>query len=144
MISLLRIFNGLLVKIGSALQSLFLLIVRLYWGWQFFGTGKAKLMDVPTFVERFHDWGIPFPKLNVYIAGSTECFGGLLLLVGLCSRIISVPLIFTMVVAYLTADIESVKSIWSDPDKFVYAAPFQFMFAAIIVFIFGPGAFSLD
>lgn len=28
------------------LQSPFLLIIRLYWGWQFFLTGKGKLMNL--------------------------------------------------------------------------------------------------
>ncbi len=49
-----------------------------------------------------------------------------------------------MTVAYLTADLAAVKGIFGDPDTFVSAAEFQFMLTAVIVFIFGPGAFSLD
>ncbi len=64
MIRLINLFNGLLVKIGSALQSPFLLIIRLYWGWQFIQQGKNKFMDVNTYVERFVGWGIPMPKLQ--------------------------------------------------------------------------------
>ena len=78
------------------------------------------------------------------MAGSTECFGGLLLLIGLFSRVISVPLVFTMVVAYLTADIDKVKGIFQEPDKFVSADPFLFMLTAILVFAFGPGKLSAD
>ena len=34
------------VSLVSKLQSPFLLIIRLYWGWQFFLTGKGKLMNL--------------------------------------------------------------------------------------------------
>jgi len=134
----------LLIKAAKCLQSPLLLAIRLYWGWNFFLTGKAKLMDHSKFTALFQGWHVPCPSMNVYLAGSTECFGGLLLLLGLGSRLISMPLIFTMVVAYLTAESDAAKSIFNDPDKFVSAAPFLFMLAALIVLAFGPGVFSLD
>ena len=74
----------------------------------------------------------------------TECFGGLFLLLGLFSRLVTVPMIFTMVIAYATAESAALKSIWSDPDKFVSAAPFLFLLACVIVLVFGPGIFSAD
>jgi len=132
------------VSLISKLQSPFLLIIRLYWGWQFFLTGRGKLMNLDRTAGFFANLHIPMPKLNAVMAGSTECVGGLLLLLGLGSRIITVPLIFTMVVAYLTADFDKVQNIFSKPDAFVSADEFQFMLAAIIVLIFGPGVFSLD
>ena len=49
-----------------------------------------------------------------------------------------------LVTAYLTADIDAARAIFSDPDKFLGAAEFQFLFAVVLVFIFGPGIFSLD
>ena len=54
------------------------------------------------------------------------------------------PLIFTIIVAYATADREALMAITSDPDKFVSAAPFLFLLASVIVLAFGPGKFSLD
>jgi putative oxidoreductase len=135
---------GWLIKAAQRLQSPLLLAIRLYWGWHFFLTGKGKLMNHDKVTEFFQSLHIPFPAFNVYLAGGTECFGGLLLLAGLCSRLISLPLIFTMVIAYLTAEFATVKNIFSDPDKFVSADPFLFMLAAILVLAFGPGAFSLD
>jgi putative oxidoreductase len=132
------------IKAVSHLQSVFLLIIRLYWGWQFFLTGKGKLMDLDKVTAFFTTIHIPHPHLNAIMAGCTECFGGLLLLLGLGSRIITIPLIFTMVIAYITTEQEALGVLFRDPDKFVSAAPFQFMLAAIIVLIFGPGVFSLD
>jgi putative oxidoreductase len=136
--------NSLLDGAASWLPNPFLLGIRLYWGWQFFQTGKGKLSNISAPTAFFTELGIPFPKLNAYLAGSTECFGGLLLLAGLFSRVTSVPLIFTMLVAYGTAHLDVVKTIWSDPDSFVTAPPFLFLLAAVIVFIFGPGSFSAD
>lgn len=133
-----------IITIAAWLQPLFLLVIRLYWGWQFFTTGKGKLMDIPKVTGFFQSLGIPFPMANAYLAGCTECFGGLLLLAGLGSRVISLPLIFTMVIAYVTASPEAVKHIFSKPDDFVTADPFLFMLAAVIVFLFGPGPLSLD
>ena len=54
-------------------------------------------------------------------SAATECFGGLLLLAGLCSRLVSIPLMVLLSVAYLTADLDKVKMIFSDPDKFLTA-----------------------
>jgi putative oxidoreductase len=136
---------GWVIKIAEyCLQPLFLLIVRLYWGWQFFEAGQAKLEDVPKFTKFFQNWGIPYPELNVHLAGGTECIGGLLLLIGFGSRVFTAPLIFTMIIAYISATPEIVKNIFNAPDDFVTATPFLFLLAAVIVFVFGPGPLSVD
>lgn len=126
------------------LQSLVLLIIRLYWGWEFFLTGKGKLMDLEKPTQYFQSLGIPAPHFQAILAGSTECFGGLLLLVGLASRLISIPLTILLTVAYLTADLDVVKMTFSDPDKFTGATEFLFLYTIVIVFAFGPGKLSLD
>lgn len=128
----------------SFLQSLLLLVIRLYWGWEFFLTGKGKLMDLAKPTEFFQSLGIPFPHAQAMLAGTTECVGGLLLLAGFCSRLISIPLTILLTVAYLTADLDKVKMIFSDPDKFLAADEFLFLFAVVLVFAFGPGKFSID
>lgn len=50
------------------------------------------------------EWGLglPMPDLLALLAGWTEFVGGFLLLIGLLTRLVSVPLIVTMVVAMLT------------------------------------------
>jgi putative oxidoreductase len=119
-------------------------VIRLYWGWSFFLTGKGKLLNLDKTTAFFTELNLPLPKLNAIMAGSTECLGGLLLLLGLGSRFVSVPLMFTMVVAYATADQEALAKIFSDTDKFTEAAPFLFLLASVIVFAFGPGKISVD
>jgi putative oxidoreductase len=129
---------------ASVLQSLLLLVIRLYWGWEFFLTGKGKLMNLEKPTEYFQSLGIPLPHAQAMLAGTTECVGGLLLLAGFCSRLISIPLTILLGVAYLTADLDKVKMIFSDPDKFLTADEFLFLFVVVLVFAFGPGKFSID
>jgi putative oxidoreductase len=135
---------GLLVRIGDSLQSPFLLLVRLYWGWQFAQTGWGKFHRLPQVVEFFGSLGIPAPALNAYFISSLELVGGVLLALGLGSRLLAALFIGDMFVAYLTADREALLSIFSNPGKFYNADPFTFLFASLIVFIFGPGRYALD
>ncbi len=135
---------ALYLKVANSLQSPFLLAVRLFWGWQFITAGKAKLADIPTFVERFAGWGIPAPNFTVHFIASLEVAGGCLLMLGLASRLIALPLTINMITAYIVADREALLSIFSDGDKFINAAPCTFLVASLIVLVFGPGFFSID
>ena len=136
--------HELLIASGTALQSPFLLVLRLYFFWQLFLTGKGKLGNIAKVSEFFASLGIPLPTLNAYFIGSLECFGSLLLIIGLASRPLALLVLLSMIVAYLTADFEAVSGILLDPDKFVKADPFPFLLTALIVFVFGPGRFSVD
>ena len=133
-----------LTAIGVFLFPVVLLVMRLFWGWRFFQTGKGKLMNLDRTAGFFAGIDIPWPKLNAVLAGLIEAGGGLLLMLGLASRVVSVPLIVVMIVAYATADREALQAIFSDPDKFTSAAPFLFLLTCVIVLAAGPGKFSLD
>jgi putative oxidoreductase len=137
-------YYRLLIRVGSSLQSPFLLAVRLYWGWQFMQTGWGKLTDINKVIGFFTDLGIPAPALNAWFVSALEFGGGLLLILGLGSRLIALPLVIDMIVAYITADREALFSIFSNPDKFTAAAPYTFLIASLIVLIFGPGMASVD
>src|ERR1700751_5250000 len=137
-------YYRLLIRASSSLQSPFLLAVRLYWGWQFMQTGWGKLTDINKVVGFFTQLGIPAPALNAWFVSGLEFAGGLVLIVGLGSRLVALPLVIDMIVAYITADREALFSIVSSPDKFMAAAPFTFLAASSIVLIFGPGKASLD
>ncbi len=139
-----RKITGWLAPHRTVLESLVLLITRLYWGWEFFLTGRGKLLDLEKPTQFFQSLGIPFPHQQAILVGVTECVGGLFLLVGLASRLIAVPQMILLTVAYLTADVDRFKMIFSDPDKFLAADEFLFLFAVVLVFVFGPGRFSID
>ena len=146
-LNLLKLFRRCyeyLVAGANLLQSPFLLALRLYFFWQLFLNGKGKLENIGKVTDFFGSLGIPLPTLNAYFIGSLECFGSLLLIIGLASRPLSLLIVIWMTVFYLTADFEAVSNIFSDPDKFVKADPFPFILTAFIVLVSGPGRFSVD
>ena len=131
-------------RAASSLQSPFLLLVRLYWGWQFAQSGWGRLHHIPQATEFFASLHIPLPGANVVFVSSLEFVGGILLILGLASRFFSLLLAFDMMVAYLTSDAEALHSILSNPGKFYNADPYTFLFASLLILIFGPGRFALD
>ena len=135
---------AIFLKVANSLQSPLLLAIRLYWGWQFWQSGSGKLSDISKTVEYFTSLGIPAPSFNAHFIALLEAGGGILLIVGLASRLIALPLLIDMIMAYVIADREALGSIISDPDKFYAAAPYTLLFASLIILAFGPGYFSLD
>src|SRR6202012_347844 len=118
---------------ASWLRSPFLLFVRLYWGWQFMQTGWGKLHNLSHVTQFFSSLGIPAPGLMAPAISCLEFFGGILLIIGLATRIIGLFLAGNMLVAYITSERMALTSIFSDPGKFYVADPFTFMFASLIV-----------
>jgi putative oxidoreductase len=141
-----RVFSRhrLFVRVASSLQSAFLLLIRVYWGWQFAQAGWGKLHNIPHVVEFFTNLGIPAPGFNAVFVSTFEFVAGILLALGLLSRITALGIVIDMTVAYLTADPESFKAFLSDPDKFASASPFIFLFVGLIVLFFGPGKYAID
>lgn len=133
-----------IISFGKLFRSPLLLAIRLYWGIAFFKAGYGKLADIQSVAGFFGDLGIPYPLYNAYIAGGIECFGGLLLAFGFLSRLASIPLAITMIVAYATAHNQALGNIFTDFGGFVSQQPFNYLLTALIVLAFGPGKFSLD
>jgi putative oxidoreductase len=129
---------------ASTLRSPMLLAVRLYWGFQFAQTGWGKLHHLEKITGFFASLNIPFPGVNAHFVSGLEFAGGILLILGLGSRITGLLLAGNMFVAYWTADHEALASIFSDPGKFYVADPYTFLFASLMVLIFGPGLFAVD
>src|SRR5258707_9850322 len=128
----------------SLLQSPFLLLVRLYWGWQLIESGWGKLHNLGKVSEFFASLNLPMPAQMAVFISCVEFFGGILLAIGLFSRMTALVLTINMIMAYITADREALLSVFSDPDKFYAAAPYTFLIASLIVLIFGPGKFCVD
>jgi putative oxidoreductase len=78
-------------------------LARLTVGLVFIGTGWGKLHSIPDVTEFFTSLHIPAPGFNARLTAATEFFGGLAVLLGLGTRLVSLPLGFTMVIAILTA-----------------------------------------
>jgi uncharacterized membrane protein YphA (DoxX/SURF4 family) len=79
------------------------LAMRLYLVPVFWMAGTQKIAGMDNTIEWFgnaeYGLGLPFPTLLAYLAAYSEAVGALLLLLGLATRWISLPLIITMLVA---------------------------------------------
>lgn len=79
------------------------LLLRLYLAPVFMQAGWNKIANFEQTAQWFGnpDWGLglPFPALMTALAAGTEFFGGILLIAGLATRLIAIPLAVTMLVA---------------------------------------------
>jgi putative oxidoreductase len=129
---------------SAALQSPFLLFVRLYWGWQFAQSGWGRLHNLGRATDFFSSLGIPAPHATVILISLLELVGGILFIAGLGTRLTGLFLAGDMLGAYLLSDRDALSAILSNPGKFYGADPYTFLFASLILLIFGPGRFSID
>jgi putative oxidoreductase len=141
---LVRWYDLAVTRCFDRLRSPLLLLLRLIFGWGLFQTGKGKLQNIERFTDFLATLHIPMPSANAHFVASLECVGGLLLLIGLASRLICIPLTINFIVAYLTADREAVINFFKDQDAFTNAAPFLYLLVSLLVLAFGPGFFSID
>jgi putative oxidoreductase len=135
----------LLVFVGNHFQSPLLLFMRFVWGIQLLQAGFGKLTHIDKPIGYFTSLGIPFPVENAWLVSFTETFGGIVLALGLLSRLTSIPLLINFIVAYITTEQDGLKDLLSfDTDKFSADTAFPYLATALVVLIFGPGVFSLD
>lgn len=137
---------GFIVKIGSNIQSLFLLYMRLTWGHQFLLIGVEKLKDISKTVEFFDKLGIPYSYFHAHSVAFFETVGGILLMIGFASRLASIPLIIILLTALSTAHshvLTNFKFIL-DPKSLVGENPYPFLITTLMVFCFGPGRIAID
>jgi len=116
------------------------LAVRVTVGVVFMGTGWTKLQNLPAITRNFTALGIPAPEILTPFVSGVEFVGGILLLVGLLTRLAAVPLMIVMVVAIISAkaaDIDSLETLLGFEEVSYFV-----MFAWLA--IAGPGPVSLD
>lgn len=116
------------------------ILTRVTIGLIFIDSGWHKFGDLPRIVEFFESLGIPAPHLQAPFVAGVELLCGLLILVGLFTRLASVPLIATMVVAIVTAKLSDVDGFVS----FLALAEFQYILLLIWLMASGSGRFSVD
>ena len=116
------------------------LLLRLFIGYFFFETGWGKIHHLDAFAARFAGWGIPYPHFNAVLSAYTELVGGALVVAGLLTRVVAIPLIINMLVAIVSVKMASVSSLndFVELDEPLYLLSFFWLLIA------GPGAASLD
>jgi putative oxidoreductase len=134
------------LRVTEALSFLAPLLTRLVIGYAFYQTGGGKLANMEGTVGFFTDLGIPFPAANANFIARLEYYGGMLLIVGLGTRIVASLLGSTMVVALLTADRESfLNALKGVGDAgLTDVVPVVYGLFLLWLLLFGPGLASLD
>jgi len=107
--NLLDKFRGYIDFAGSLLLRIYL--VPVFWvasnnKWNPFDNDSSLKSTIEWFGNPEWGLGLPFPAVNAYIAWSAEYIGAILLAMGLATRWICIPLMFTMIVAAVTVHID--------------------------------------
>lgn len=134
-----KIYQNFIKKI-SKLRDLPLLFIRLVLAYGFFTPAKMKWGDIQSIADWFESMNYPLPTLNAYLAASAEAAGVVLLTLGLFSRLISIPLIITMLVAIFTVHISNGFNAGDNG----FEIPLYYLIMLVTIFILGPGRISLD
>ncbi|MDD2794054.1 MAG: DoxX family protein [Sediminibacterium sp.] len=129
-----------LIRFLSQYNSLPLLLIRLVLAYGFLNPALMKLKDVNGIAEWFESIGIPMPLLNAWLATGTETLGVILLTLGLGSRLISIPLMITMVVAIVT--VHGANGFEAGENG--YEIPLYYIIFLITILFYGSGKLSLD
>lgn len=158
--------KALLHRINSALATggdSALLALRLILVYSFWGPGLLKLQHLSDTASWFESIGIPFGTLNALLAGSTELLGAVLLLLGLGTQLIALPLIFVLLVAIFTVHAPNgfavAKELAQTHYVFLngelqyethyhytngYEIPLYFVLMLLVLATKGAGAYSID
>ncbi len=130
----------LVLRVANGLRWLPPTVARLAVGWVFLQSGWGKLHSLEKVVGFFTQLGIPAPEFQARLVACTELVCGALLLLGLATRIATIPLMITMVVALLTAlkgDIHELSDLFGTA---------EFCYIALLLWlgVYGAGPISLD
>ena len=125
----------------DSLEWLAVLLARLSVGVLFFESGRRKLFyRLNELVEYFSQLGVPFPHLQAPMVASIEFVGGICLVLGFATRLISVPLAVIMAVAILTAQLDKAKTV----GDFLYLPEVLLLVIFVWLIFSGPGKFAFD
>ena len=115
-------------------------VARITIGWIFLQSGWGKLNNLPKVVGFFTELGIPAPQIQAPLAAGAEFVCGALILIGLATRLASLPLAIVMVVAIVTAkkgDIHELSDLLGMAE-YLYIALLAYLAA------YGAGPVALD
>jgi putative oxidoreductase len=136
------------VKVDSTWESRTskaVLLIRILVGWVFLSEGIQKFLFPDSLgVGRFVKIGIPWPQVMASFVGVVEIVCGSLLLIGLVTRLATVPLLFDISVALYSTKIVTFgkNGFWGTMHE---ARTDVSMFLGLIVLLLvGAGAWSLD
>lgn len=119
-----------------------LLLIRIFIGACLFIHGMGKVSDVEHFAGYLTKLEIPMPLVSTWLAGLAEALGGILLFVGLFTRVAVLPAAFTLFVGAATAHGNNGYLIFNDPPGYEYALNLGVVVLAFA--LMGAGRLSID
>lgn len=132
-----------LKEIGTVMQPILLLVIRIIWGGFFIKSGWIKIMELGQVAEYFGSLGIVIPSVMAVLVALIHLAGGTMLFLGFFTRIAAAALGVTMAVAFWTAHHSALINAVNKPSDFFCAVPFLFLFVCLILFTFGAGKYSI-
>lgn len=122
-------------------QDISLLFLRLILAYGFYEPAMNKWSDISAVALWFEeDLGMVFPLLNAYLAASTEMAGVVLLVLGLCVRVIALPLMVVMIVAIVMVHLANGFS----SGNHGFEIPLYYLLMLFTLATHGGGKFGLD
>ncbi|HEY5325485.1 MAG TPA: DoxX family protein [Mucilaginibacter sp.] len=121
------------------------ILIRLLVGLVFLSEGIQKLlMPVTNGTGRFAKIGIPHPMFFGPFTGGTEIVCSILLIIGLFTRLVSVPLLIVIITAIYTTKIPILieKGFWAATHE--GRADYCMFIGLIFLLIYGAGKYSVD
>lgn len=121
------------------------LLIRLAVGLIFLSEGLQKyIIPDATGAGRFAKIGFSHPAFWAYFTGSFEIVCGILVLIGLVTRLAVIPLLIIMIVAFITTKIPILtdKGFW--PFAHEYRTDFAMTLLLIYLLVYGSGRHSID
>jgi putative oxidoreductase len=121
------------------------LLIRVLVGWVFLSEGIQKFLFPDSLgVGRFVKIGIPWPQFTAPFVGIVEIVCGSLLLIGLATRVVAVPLLIDIVVAlYSTKVVTFAKNgFWGTLHE--GRTDVSMLLGLIFLLLVGGGAWSFD
>jgi putative oxidoreductase len=132
-----------ILKLESAVPAA--VLIRVIVGYVFFVEGVQKFLFPDTLgVGRFIKIGIPMPHLMVNISGGAEIICGALLMVGLFTRLSTIPLIINISVAIISTKVMMFvqKGFW--PAVHESRLDFTMLVSLVFLLMVGAGCCSMD
>jgi putative oxidoreductase len=120
-------------------------LIRILVGWVFLSEGIQKfLFPAALGIGRFTKIGIPAPQVMAPFVGTVEIVFGILILLGLFTRLATVPLLIDIVVALASTKIPLLakNGIWATLHE--ARTDVSMLLGLIFLLIVGGGAFSMD
>jgi putative oxidoreductase len=123
-----------------------LIFIRLAVGLIFLTQGILKYIDPHMGVLRFAKIGFPYPDFTAYFVGTFEIACGMLILIGLFTKIASIPLLIVILTAIVTTKVPELvrpsQGFWFTVSD--VRTDFAMTMSLLLLISVGAGSWSLD